>query len=123
LLSPGIALGMGWFSVALTVWFGLANKGATILLMFVIPIRADYVAWGTGAVCLGRFAYYKDTGSLFLVFAFAAAVACFHANPDSYRRWRLLRKKARIEKDLARFQVIDGGKDRPRRADPKDWVN
>jgi hypothetical protein len=122
-LPAAPVFGIGWWCVALTVWFGLFNRGAQILLAFVIPVRADWVAWGTGLVCLVRFVYYKDTGSLFYLLAFGVAVALVYVDADGFRRWRLLRRKAKIERDLSKFQVIDGGKDRPRRTDSRDWVN
>ena len=105
-------LGMLPSLLSLVVIFGLLSPEATILLMFILPIKAKYLSYGTilvtiltflakanpyGAYHLGGilfgYIYFKRPGTLF--------------DPDliylRYLKWKLNRKKSRLG-------VIDGGK-------------
>jgi hypothetical protein len=123
-LAPAPVVGFGFWVEALVVWFGLLHRGAQIRLMFVLPIKAEYMAWGSGVLALLYLLFYRDTGSLHAVAAWVGAWAVITFDTDMFRRWRLQQRKRKIEKELGKFEVIDGGRTgRPRRADPNDWVN
>jgi len=107
-------LGMLPSLLSLIVIFGLLNPEATILLMFILPIKAKYISYGTvlvtfltflakanphGAYHLGGilmgYIYFKGPGTLFdpnLIYL-------------KYLEWQLKRKRSR-------FRVIDGDKDK-----------
>ena len=107
-------MGMMPSLLALIVLFGLLNPDATILLMFILPIKAKYISYGTIVITLLTFlakanphGAYHLGGILFGYIYFRGAkeflnpkrmAAAFHA-------WRFHRQKAR-------FTIIDGGKDK-----------
>ena len=123
-LSAVPIVGCGFWVEALVVWFGFSHRGQPVRFMLFIPMRAEFLAWGSGLLSLLYLLFSRDTASLFMVAAFGAAWASSGFDPDIFRRWRLQRRKRKIERELSKFQVIDGGKTaRPRRADPNDWVN
>ena len=107
-------LGMLPSLLALIVIFGLLNPDATILLMFILPIKARYLSYGTilvtlltflakanpygpyhlGGILLG-YIYFKGPGALLaprLIYL-------------KYLEWQLKRKRAR-------FTVLDGDKNK-----------
>ena len=102
--------------LALIVVFGLLNPNATILLMFILPIKAKYLSYGTVLITLLTFlAKANPSGAYHLggiLFGYL-----FFINPRlrnrmdlklmhlKYQQWQLKRKKAR-------FGVIDGGKNK-----------
>ena len=105
-------LGMLPSLLSLIVIFGLMNPEATILLMFIIPLKAKYLSYGTilitlltflakanphGAYHLGGilfgYIYFKGPGTLFdpkLIYL-------------RYQKWNLMRKRSHL-------RVIDGDK-------------
>ncbi len=97
--------------LAVIVVFGLLNPDAMILVMFVIPVKARYLSYGTVIITLLTFlaktnplgAY--DLGGIFFGYL------CFRGpwnvlNPNAlsmrYHDWQFERKKR------SRFQVIEG---------------
>lgn len=99
--------------LALIVAYGFINPEATILLMFILPVKAKYLSYGTivitfltflskanphaayhlGGILFG-YLYLKGFGTLFSI-----------ANIKMrYAKWQLKRKRAR-------FKVIDGNND------------
>ena len=109
-------LGMLPSLLALIVVFGLLNPNATILLMFILPIKAKYLSYGTILITLLTFlakanpsgAYHL--GGIFFGYLYLMSprirnrfdLKLFHLK---YQQWQLKRKKAR-------FGVIDGGKNK-----------
>lgn len=101
--------------LALIVVFGLLNPEATILLMFILPVKAKYISYGTAGVTLLTFlakanpygAYHL--GGILCGFIYFKVPGSF-LDPQlvylKYLQWRLKRRKSR-------FTVIDGsrGKD------------
>lgn len=124
-LASGAVAGPFWWLDAMLVWFALTNRAAQVRWMMVLPLRAEVVAWLVGLVSLLNLAFYKDVNSAHLVFAWLAAWATTWLDGDSLRRWKLSRRKRAIEKELSKFQVLEGGKDheRPRRQKPSDYTN
>ena len=103
-------LGMMPSILALVVIFGLVNPESTILLMFILPVKAKYISYGTilitGLTFLAKanpYGAYHLGGILFgyLYFKFPHVF-----NPNIlylfYLQWKLKRAKSK-------FKVIDGG--------------
>jgi len=98
--------------LALIVVFGLLNPEATILLMFILPVKAKYISYGTAGIALLTFlakanphgAYHL--GGIFCGWAYFKAPGT-RLDPRllylKYLQWRLDRRKSR-------FTVIDGEK-------------
>ena len=61
--NTGVWFGIEPFLAALLVIFGLSRPNATILLMFILPIKAAWVAWGSGLLCLLHLLDGRDLGS------------------------------------------------------------
>jgi membrane associated rhomboid family serine protease len=100
-------LGLEPFLTALLLLFGLARPDARILLFFVIPIRAGWVAWGTGAVAFLVFLYTRSVGASVALFGWCGALAWF------YGRSRLagLRLPRRSRPASSHLKVVRGGHD------------
>lgn len=98
--------------LALIVVFGLLNPEATILLMFILPVKAKYISYGTAGITLLTFlakanpygAYHL--GGVLLGFLYFKSPGTF-IDPKlihlKYLQWQLERRKSR-------FRVIDGSK-------------
>ena len=113
---PGIAFrGLEPFLISLLVIFGLAQPNAKILLLFVLPIKASWVAWVSGLIALLVFMTKTNmTTSLILggwVGGYVFVRSGFGNINRFFERYRLLRKKKKLEKELSKFTVLDGGKD------------
>lgn len=106
-------LGMMPSLLALVVIFGLSNPEATILLMFIIPIKAKYISYGTVLITLLTFlakvnphGAYHLGGILFGYLYFRGPKNVFDPGAVhlKYLQWQFERKKR------SRFRVIDGNK-------------
>ena len=102
--------GMMPFLLSLVVVFGLAIPDATILLLFVLPVKARYISYGTILVTVVTLmakanpqGAYHLGGILFgwLSFRWRESLGQLEIMGLKYRRWRLSRRKAK-------FRVIDG---------------
>jgi len=98
--------------LALVVVFGLMNPEATILLMFILPVKAKYLSYGTIIITLLTFlakanphGAYHMGGILFGYIYFRGPKDLFDPRriAAKYFEWRFNRKKSR-------FTVIDGQK-------------
>ena len=107
--------GLEPFLLSLLVIFGLAQPNAQILLFFVLPIRASWVAWVSGLLALLFFITKTTMGSSLVVGGWLSGYlfvkSGFGNTKRFFERYRLLRKKKKLEKELAKFTVLDGGKD------------
>jgi membrane associated rhomboid family serine protease len=99
--------------LALVVVFGLLNPEASVLLFFVLPIKAKYISYGTVIVTALTFlakanpygAYHL--GGIFAGYLYLVGPRHFFSLNRlhmMYLEWKLKRKKSR-------FQVIQGNKD------------
>lgn len=104
--------------LAIIVIFGLLNPESTILLMFVLPVKAKYLSYGTILITLLTFlakanpygAYHLGGISLGLCYLKGSTIF----NPKiihlKYLQWKL-------KKNKSKFKVINGGagedKDKP----------
>lgn len=119
-------LGLAPLLAALVSWFGWANPTARILLMFVIPVRADLLAWATGLLSFLFLLYARDLGSALALGAWMGAWAWLRmGGTGAMRRLGLAWRRRRITRELRRFEVIDGGRTGggARRSKPEEWVN
>jgi len=126
LLSPTVFLGIGPFLTALVAIFGFSMPNAQFLLFFVVPVRAVWLAWGSGLLSFLYLLYSRDLGSSLLFFAWGGASVWLWLRNGALRRTQLRWKRKTIERKLARFEVIEGGRtERPakRGSDPGDWVH
>ena len=105
-------LGMMPSLLSLIVIFGLLSPEATILLMFILPIKAKYLSYGTIIITFLTFlakanphGAYHLGGILFgyLYFRGLGKYFDFRLVRLKYSEWQLKRRKSR-------FTVIDGGK-------------
>ncbi len=121
---PQPYLGLNCFLTALIVVFGLSRPRARILLFFVIPIRAAWVAWGTGFLAFLFFLYSRNLESAVALFGWGGAVAWMYAegSPSALmRKLRMRRFVRRARPRPRRFDVIEGGKGQGDDDDP--WVH
>lgn len=101
-MMPGI--------LSLIVVFGLLNPESTILLMFILPVKAKYLSYGTILItCLTFLAKANPHGAYHLggiLFGFLYFKKSHLFNLKllqlKYLQWRLKRNKSK-------FKVIDGG--------------
>ena len=100
--------------LSLIVIFGLLNPEATILLMFILPIKAKYLSYGTILVTLLTFLAkanpygpYHLGGILFGYIYFKGPRTVLDPNLIylKYLEWQLKRKRSR-------FTVLDGDKNK-----------
>jgi len=98
--------------LALIVVFGLLNPEATILLMFILPVKAKYISYGTVGITLLTFLAKANPHGAYHLGGILCGWAYFKAPATAldpqllylkYLQWRLNRRKAR-------FTVIDGEK-------------
>ncbi len=98
--------------LSLIVIFGFLSPEATILLMFVLPIKAKYLSYGTIVVTFLTFlakanpyGAYHLGGILFgyLYFKGFANLVDLNLLYQRYLQWQLKKKRSR-------FMVIDGNK-------------
>jgi membrane associated rhomboid family serine protease len=107
-------LGMMPSLLSLVVIFGLLSPEATILLMFILPIKAKYISYGTVLITFLTFlakanphGAYHLGGILLGYIYFKGPQTLFdpHLIYLKYLEWQLKRKRSR-------FKVIDGEKDK-----------
>ena len=102
-------LGMMPSILAMIVVFGLLNPEATILLMFILPVKAKYISYGTVLITALTFLAKANPHGAYhlggILFGYCYFKAPWFLNPNTiylmYLQWKL--KKAK-----AKFKVIDG---------------
>lgn len=103
-------VGLNPVITALVVFFGLSLPNATIRLFFVLPIKAAWFAWGSGLVALLYFLAVRDLGSAMALSGWIMAFGVMKFGPDEWKTMWLRYKARNIEKELAKFEILDGGK-------------
>lgn len=107
----GVWFGIEPFLAALLVLFGLSRPNATILLMFIIPIKAAWVAWGSGLLCLLNLLDGRSLDSAMWLAGWISGYIWLKGGMSGGLKKVLLRyKQRRIKQRLSTFDVIDGGK-------------
>ena len=112
LTPPGIPFaGMMPSLLALIVVFGLLNPEATVLFMFVLPIKAKYISYGTVIVTALTFLARTNVHGAYHLGGIALAWLYFRSPTQwldaNWWRWKyfeFIQKKRR-----SRFTVVDGG--------------
>jgi hypothetical protein len=129
-VAGGAVLGIEPLLVALVALFGFTMPSAQFLFMFVIPMRAAWLAWGTGLLSFLYLLYSRDVGSALAFFSWGGAWLWTGVRNGALRRAQLQWKRARIAREQRKFQVIEGGRGddapngrRSARREPNDWVN
>lgn len=115
--GSGLVYGPFWLAEAMVVWVALQMPNARFALLVGTAIPAMWVVWAFGAFSLVRAVVVRDLSSVYQLFAWAAAWSIVLLDEDRWRRWRLVRRKKQIEKELSRFTVLEGGKGDGRRED------
>jgi len=114
--GPSIAFrGLEPFLISLLVIFGLAQPNAQILLFFVLPIKAAWMAWVSGLLALLVFITSTTMTTALILGGWLGGYVFVRSGFGNinrlFERYRLLRKKKKLEKELSKFRVIEGGKD------------
>jgi membrane associated rhomboid family serine protease len=100
--------------LALIVIFGLLSPEATILLMFILPVKAKFISYGTVIITLLTFLAKANPHGAYHLGGILLGYIYFKGpkevlNPSrlyaAYLVWRYQRKKSR-------FTIIEGGKDK-----------
>lgn len=113
-VGAGPAAGPGALLMALLVVFGLTRPNATILLFFVLPIRALWLAWGSGLLALLYFLATRSLGSAVWLAAWVAAWLWLRGVWTPLRRAWLRARYWWLHRRLRRLEVIEGGRGRTR---------
>lgn len=116
----GGQFGFTAFITMLIGFFGFRNPNAQIYFYFV-PLRAIWLAWADGALSLLWLLYAPSPITLLPLLFWAGSWLWCNVDGGGMRRARLKWKRRQVEKKLARFEVIEGGRDERKR--PEDWVN
>lgn len=130
LLPPGVRFGWSFLLMPIFLVLGLVQPKATVNLMFVLPVPASWIIWGSLIIGLLYLLASPNSGTLEPVSAWIGVMLWWNFRGPGARQRKLLNKAASIEKELKRFQVIEGGKsDRPLggqrgpNTPPDEWVN
>lgn len=116
---------MGW-TLAITsliVLFGLAMPQGTVQLFFVLPVTGQVIVWGTLALSLVFFLLGRSLGTAEALGTWIGVYSWWHLLGPGARRRQLLNKASSIEKELRRFEVIEGGRDDPQGGQRDDWIH
>ena len=121
-LRPGASGAWGWttLSTACVALFGLLKPKATVNLFFVLPVQAGIFAWGTGIIWLLYFLYTPSLGTGQHLGAWLGLMAWWYGFGPGSKTRRLKAKGRKLEKDLRRFKVLEGGQSDNNK---DDWVN
>jgi membrane associated rhomboid family serine protease len=126
IINQGVFLGPAPILTALVALFGFTHPGAQILLFFIIPVRAVWLAWGSGLLAFLFFLYFLDIYSTLSFAAWGVSAGWLAVRNGALRHWQLRMKRRQIERKLSKFEVIEGGRTerRPRRGqEPSDWIH
>lgn len=105
--------GPGPLLTALTVLFGFTRPNASILLFFVLPVRALWIAWGSGLLALLYFLSTRSLDSALWLSGWIGAWIWLRGDPFQGLRKRWLRfRYDRLNRRLRKLEVIEGGRGR-----------
>jgi hypothetical protein len=104
----------GWTSLIgpLIVLFGLYRPDGRILLWMVLPISGRLLVWGTLFVSALLFLAERTLGTAFALGGWLGVYGWYRWMGPGGRRRQLSRQARGIERELSRFRVIDGGRNR-----------
>lgn len=119
-VSGGPWLGLNPLLTALLVLFGLARPNAQILLFFVLPIKAGWVAWGSGLLALLNLLAERNLESALWATGWLGGYLWIQMQgPGGVRRPLLKLRQHLLQRKLKRFEVLDGGQE----PGGDDWVH
>lgn len=113
----GPTFGLGPLLTAMFVVFGLSNPRAQILLFFILPIKAIWIAYGTSVLAFLYFITTRDLGSALWLGGCASGFVFMNLGKLEALRKKQVHSKHRAvqeranAKARAKFQVYKGGKD------------
>lgn len=122
LLSPSAALGWRPLAYALPPLLGLMRPDQTILLV-VLPVRASWILWGTLVLAVLNVLAEQSLDSLQELGVWVGVYAWYHLLGPGRTRRELSGRGKKVEKDLRRFQVLEGGRSPNRPGRPDDLVH
>ena len=97
--------------------------------MFIIPIKAAWVAWGSGLLCLLNLLSDRDLNSAMWLAGWVSGYLWLKGGVGQglkrpFLRWKQTKiKKKKKKKKLSTFDVIDGGKGWGNTPDGDDTVH
>ena len=117
---------MGWQNLVLVlpVLFGIARPDQDILLV-VFPIKAKWFLWGSLVLALLLILAEQTLGSFELLGVWLGVAGWWHGLGPGRRRRELRQRASGIERELSRFQVLDGGREGPQGSQDNgdDWIH
>ncbi len=122
LLQPSIALGWRPLAYALPPLLGLMRPDQQILLV-VFPVRASWILWGTLVLAVLNVLAERSLDSLQELGVWLGVYGWYHLLGPGRRVRNLRDRGQRVEKDLRRFQVLEGGRPGPRSNRPDDLLH
>ena len=118
----GIFTGLNPLLTPLIVIFGLSRPNAQILLMFVLPIKAAWIAWGTGLFAFLMFLSSRDlAATLWLAGWLAGYLYMDDRSTGALKKAWLRHKQKQLQARLSRFEVIEGEGENPHRGRRPLW--
>ena len=115
-------MGISSFITAALVVFGLNNPRATILLFFIVPIQAAWIAWGTGLLALLNFLFGRSLESAMICSGWLSGFFFMKTKgrigiKSLYTQF----KHKQTQKRIRNFRVLDGGKKKTtKQKNPRD---
>jgi len=109
--SGGMHFGLAPFWMALFLFFGLSMPDARILLMFVLPIKAGWVAWGSGLLGLLYFLYAPGLTTSMALFGWVGAYAWLRGFKELRTHYKARKAARDIQRDLVHLEVLKGGRE------------
>jgi membrane associated rhomboid family serine protease len=106
-----------WYGIepllaGLLVLFGLSRPNAQILLFFVLPVKASWVAYGSGLLCLLYLLSGRDLSSAMWAAGWLSAYLWMNGGVSrGLKKTWLKYKHQQLQRRLSRFDVIEGGRD------------
>jgi hypothetical protein len=107
--GPGAALGWTFLVLALPTLFGLARPDADVLLL-IFPVKARVFLWGALVVALLILLVEQSLDSFATLGVWLGVFGWWNLLGPGARRRDLKRQSRGIERELRRFQVLEGGR-------------
>jgi hypothetical protein len=120
----GVAPTMGWLplTVGLFVMFGLALPQGIVKLFFVLDIPARWLVWMSLAFLALRMVVAPSLGAAEGLGVWIGVYGYWNLRGPGARRRNLQQRKQSIERELRRFEVVEGGRS-SNRPDDDDLVH
>jgi hypothetical protein len=98
--------------LSMVVIFGLLSPEATILLMFILPIKAKYLSYGTVIITFLTFLAKVNPHGAYHLGGILFGYLYYRGYGKSldFNSIRLMYLERQLKKRRSRFTVIDGGK-------------